>query len=60
MSFFRSCLCFTPTAWGFPHAAAITGAKFVFLGPNVDPETILDAIVEHGVTFAARRADDLA
>ncbi len=44
---------FHANAWGFPHAAAITGAKFVFLGPNLDPETILDAIVEHGVTFAA-------
>ena len=39
--------------WGFSHAAAFTGAKFVFLGPTLDPETILDAIVEHGVTFAA-------
>jgi fatty-acyl-CoA synthase len=44
---------FHANGWGFPHAAAITGAKFVFLGPNLDPETILDAIVEHGVTFAA-------
>ncbi len=44
---------FHANGWGFSHAAAITGAKFVFLGPNLDPETILDAIVEHGVTFAA-------
>jgi fatty-acyl-CoA synthase len=44
---------FHANGWGFPHAAAVTGAKFVFLGPNLDPETILDAIVEHGVTFAA-------
>jgi fatty-acyl-CoA synthase len=44
---------FHANGWGFPHAAAITGAKFVFLGPNLDPETILNAIVEHGVTFAA-------
>jgi fatty-acyl-CoA synthase len=44
---------FHANSWGFPHAAAITGAKFVFLGPTLDPETILDAIVEHGVTFAA-------
>jgi fatty-acyl-CoA synthase len=44
---------FHANGWGFSHAAAITGAKFVFLGPSLDPETILDAIVEHGVTFAA-------
>ncbi len=44
---------FHANSWGMPHIAAITGAKFILLGPNVDPETILDSIVEYGVTFAS-------
>lgn len=44
---------FHANAWGYPHAAAITGATQVLPGPHLDPESLLDAIEEHRVTLTA-------
>ncbi len=43
---------FHANAWGVPHSAVMSGAKMVFLGPDVSPENILDTIVRERVTFA--------
>jgi fatty-acyl-CoA synthase len=44
---------FHANAWGYPYLAPMLGAKLVFPGPHLDPESLLDAIVEEGVTWAA-------
>jgi fatty-acyl-CoA synthase len=44
---------FHANCWGFPHNAAAVGAKLVFPGPKLDPESLLDLIVGEGVTVAA-------
>ena len=44
---------FHANSWGLPHAGVMTGAKFVLLGPNSDPEIILDSIQDERVTIAA-------
>ena len=44
---------FHANAWGYPHAAAITGATQVMPGPHLDPESLLEAIEEHRVTLTA-------
>lgn len=43
---------FHANAWGVPHSAVMSGAKLVFLGPDIAPENILDAIVRERVTLA--------
>ncbi|WP_394844129.1 long-chain fatty acid--CoA ligase [Pendulispora brunnea] len=43
---------FHAAAWGLPYEAAITGAKLVFPGPHLDPESLLDLIERERVTFA--------
>ncbi|WXB20313.1 long-chain fatty acid--CoA ligase [Pendulispora albinea] len=43
---------FHAAAWGLPYEAAATGAKLVFPGPHLDPESILDLIERERVTFA--------
>lgn len=43
---------FHVNAWGVPYTAVMTGTKQVFLGPNVDPEFILDTLIAEGVTVA--------
>jgi len=43
---------FHANAWGVPHTAVMTGTKLVFMGPNVEPEGILDLIVSERVTAA--------
>jgi len=43
---------FHANAWGVAHTAVMTGTKLVFMGPNVEPEGILDLIVSERVTAA--------
>jgi fatty-acyl-CoA synthase len=44
---------FHANAWGRPHAAAMVGAKLVFPGPKLDPESLLDLVVKERVTSTA-------
>jgi fatty-acyl-CoA synthase len=44
---------FHANAWGYPYLAPMLGAKLVFPGPHLDPESLLDTIVQEGVTWAA-------
>ena len=41
---------FHANAWGFPFTCTMVGAKQVFPGPHLDPESLLDAFVQEGVT----------
>ena len=43
---------FHANGWGVPYAAAIMGAKLVFPGPHLDPESLLDLIQKENVTLA--------
>lgn len=44
---------FHANAWGMAHAAVAVGAKLVFPGPDLKPESILDLMAKEQVTFAA-------
>jgi fatty-acyl-CoA synthase len=44
---------FHANAWGYPYIATMIGAKLVYPGPHLDPESLLDAFVEEGVTWTA-------
>jgi fatty-acyl-CoA synthase len=44
---------FHANAWGYPYLAAMLGAKLVFPGPHLDPESLLDDFVQEGVTWTA-------
>jgi fatty-acyl-CoA synthase len=44
---------FHANAWGYPYLAAMLGAKQVFPGPHLDPESLLDDFVQEGVTWTA-------
>jgi len=44
---------FHANAWGYPYLAAMIGAKLVYPGPHLDPESLLDAFVSEGVTWTA-------
>src|SRR5207237_1827962 len=44
---------FHANAWGYPYLATMIGAKLVYPGPHLDPESLLDAFVEQGVTWTA-------
>jgi fatty-acyl-CoA synthase len=43
---------FHANAWGLPHACALAGAKIVFPGPKLDPESLLDLMASEKVTCA--------
>ena len=43
---------FHANAWGLPFTAAMVGAKLVFPGPHVDPESLLELIERERVTTA--------
>ena len=43
---------FHANAWGLPHACAAVGAKMVFPGPKLDPESLLDLMAKERVTCA--------
>jgi len=42
---------FHANAWGFPFTCTLVGAKQVFPGPHLDPETLLDAFESERVTI---------
>ncbi len=44
---------FHANAWGLPHSCAAVGAKMVFPGPKLDPESLLDLMASEKVTFSA-------
>jgi acyl-CoA synthetase (AMP-forming)/AMP-acid ligase II len=44
---------FHVNAWGFPYMAAYAGAGLVLPGPRLDPESVLDLLVEERVTITA-------
>ncbi len=44
---------FHANAWGYPYIAAALGAKLVFPGPHLDPESLLEDFVQEGVTWTA-------
>jgi fatty-acyl-CoA synthase len=44
---------FHANAWGLPHACACVGAKIVYPGPKLDPESLLDLMAAEKVTCAA-------
>jgi fatty-acyl-CoA synthase len=44
---------FHANAWGYPYLATMIGAKLVYPGSHLDPESLLDAFVEQGVTWTA-------
>jgi fatty-acyl-CoA synthase len=44
---------FHANAWGYPYLAAMLGAKLVFPGPHLDPESLLEDFVEEQVTWTA-------
>ncbi len=43
---------FHANAWGLPYSCAMSGARLVLPGPNVDPESVLDLISQEHVTIA--------
>ena len=43
---------FHANAWGLPYTAAMVGAKLVFPGPLLDPESLLDLIEQENVSIA--------
>ena len=51
---------FHANAWGLPHACAAVGAKLVFPGPKLDPESLLDLMAKREGDVRGRRADHLA
>jgi len=44
---------FHANAWGLPHSCAAVGAKIVFPGPKLDPESLLDLMAKEKVTCSA-------
>jgi fatty-acyl-CoA synthase len=44
---------FHANAWGYPYLAAMLGAKLVFPGPHLDPESLLEDFVQEEVTWTA-------
>jgi fatty-acyl-CoA synthase len=44
---------FHANAWGYPYLATMIGAKLVYPGPHLDPESLLEDFVEEGVTWTA-------
>ncbi len=43
---------FHANAWGLPYSCAMAGARLILPGPNVDPESVLNLIVQERVTIA--------
>ncbi len=44
---------FHANSWGYPYLATLLGAKLVYPGPHLDPESLLDAFVDEHVTWTA-------
>jgi len=43
---------FHANGWGLPYSCAMSGARLVLPGPNVDAESVLDLIVQERVTIS--------
>ena len=43
---------FHANGWGVPYAAALMGAKLIFPGPHLDPESLLELIQQQNATLA--------
>jgi fatty-acyl-CoA synthase len=44
---------FHANAWGYPYIATMVGAKLVYPGPHLDPQSLLEDMTQEGVTWAA-------
>src|SRR2546427_7975839 len=44
---------FHANSWGYPYLATLLGAKLVYPGQYLDPESLLDAFVQEKVTWTA-------
>jgi len=44
---------FHANAWGVPYTCAMTGARLMLSGPNLEPEGLLDWMVEERATFVS-------
>ena len=44
---------FHANAWGYPYLATMQGGKLVYPGPHLDPESLLDAMAQEKVAWAA-------
>ena len=44
---------FHANAWGYPYLATLLGAKLVYPGPFLDPESLLEDFVQEKVTWSA-------
>jgi len=44
---------FHANAWGYPYLATMLGAKLVYPGPHLDPESLLEDFVAERVTWTA-------
>ena len=44
---------FHANAWGFPYLATMQGAKLVYPGPHLDPDSLLEHMEQERVTWAA-------
>jgi fatty-acyl-CoA synthase len=44
---------FHANAWGYPYLATMQGAKLVYPGPHLDPESLLDLMSDERVNWAA-------
>jgi fatty-acyl-CoA synthase len=44
---------FHANAWGYPYIATMVGAKLVYPGPHLDPQSLLEDMTLEGVTWAA-------
>ena len=44
---------FHANAWGYPYLATMQGAKLVYPGPHMDPESLLDNMAAEKVAWAA-------
>ncbi len=43
---------FHANAWGIPYAGTMVGAKFVFPGPHLDPESLLTQFMTEKISFS--------
>ncbi len=44
---------FHANAWGYPYLATLQGAKLVYPGPHMDPESLLENMAQERVAWAA-------
>jgi fatty-acyl-CoA synthase len=44
---------FHANAWGYPYIGTMVGAKLVYPGPHLDPQSLLEDMTQEAVTWAA-------